>query len=197
MAAPETGNPVAPGMLDNPDAGHQANVFPPFDAHNFVPQLIWLVIIFGLLYWLMSRIALPRVAGILEARRARIARDLDDARTMQDQAQAASVAYDKTLAEAKARAQGLAQQTHDKLHAEGEAKRHALESDLNGKLSVAEKQIAETKDKAMATVSGIARDTASAIVQHLTGKTPDDEALNRATAPRFGTVRSDHHASRR
>ena len=183
MAAPETGNPIAPGVLDNPDAGHQANVFPPFDAHNFLPQLIWLAIIFGLLYVLMSRIALPRVANILEARRARIARDLDDARAMQDQAQAASAAYDKTLADAKARAQGLAQQTHDKLHAEAEAKRHALEDELNGKLAAAEKQIGETRDRAMSSVAGIARGAAAAIVQHITGAAPSDEALNRAAAP--------------
>ena len=183
MAAPETGNPIAPGVLDNPDAGHQANVFPPFDAHNFVPQLIWLVVIFGLLYWLMSRIALPRVEGILEARRSRIARDLDDARTMQDQAHAASVAYDKTLAEAKAGAQALAQATHDKLHAEAEARRHGLEAELNTKLAAAEKQIGETKDKAMSNVAGIARDAASAIVQHITGTAPSDDALNRATSP--------------
>jgi F-type H+-transporting ATPase subunit b len=182
MAAPETGSTIAPGVLDNPEAGHQVNVFPPFDAHNFLPQLIWLVIVFGLLYWLMSRIALPRVEGILEARRSRISRDLDDARAMQDQAQAASAAYDQTLAEAKARAQGLAQQTHDKLHVEAEARRHALESELNGKLAAAEAQIAQTKTRAMSSVDGIARDAAAAIVRHITGATLSEDAINRAAA---------------
>ncbi len=183
MAAPETGSTIAPGVLDNPDAGHQANVFPPFDAHNFLPQLIWLAIIFGALYWLMSRIALPRVADILEARRSRIARDLDDARLMQDQAHAASEAYDKTLADAKARAQGLAQQTHDKLHAEAEARRHRLEDELNAKLAAAERQIGETKVRAMSSVQSIARDAATSIVQHLTGNAPSEDALDRATQP--------------
>ena len=90
---------------------------------------------------------------------------------------------DKTLADAKARAQGLAQQTHDKLHAEAEAKRHALEDELNGKLSAAEKQIGATRDRAMSSVAGIARDTAAAIVQHITGAAPSDEALTRAVGP--------------
>jgi F-type H+-transporting ATPase subunit b len=184
MAAPASASDALPaGIVDNPDAGHQAAVFPPFDAHNFLPQLIWLAIIFGALYWLMSRIALPRVEGILEARKTRIAKDLDDSRAMQDQAQAAGVAYDKTLADAKVRAQALAQQTHDQLHAESESKRHALETELNTKLAAAEAQISDTKTRAMGNVDSIARNTASAIVQHLTGRSPSAEAISAAAKP--------------
>ncbi len=164
-------------VVNNPEAGHQTGVFPPFDAHSFVPQIIWLVIIFGALYWLMSRIALPRVENILEARSTRIATDLDDARRMQDQAHAASTAYDKTLADAKGRAQALAQDTHDKLHAESEAKRHALEDELNHKLAAAERQINDTRTRALGNVDAIARDTAALIVQHLTGTSPSADAL--------------------
>lgn len=174
---------LPPAVVDNPEAGHQTGVFPPFDAHNFVPQLVWLVIIFGALYWLMSRVALPRVETILDARRSRVSTDLDDARRMQDQAQAAGAAYDRTLADAKARAQGLAQQTHDTLHAGSEAKRRALEAELNAKLAAAEAQIADTKARAMGSVEGIARDAASAIVQHLTGKAPSPGGLPTAAAP--------------
>ena len=43
--------------------------FPPFDAHTFASQLFWLALAFIALYLLMSRIALPRIGSILEARR--------------------------------------------------------------------------------------------------------------------------------
>ena len=168
---------IPAAMIDNPDAGHQAGVFPPFDAHNFAPQIVWLVIVFGALYWLMSRVALPRVESILDARRNRIAKDLDEARSMQEQAHAAGLAYDKTLADAKGRAQALAQETHEKLHGESEARRHALESELNAKLAAAETQIADTRSRAMSNVEGIAKDAASVIVQHLTGRTPGPGAF--------------------
>lgn len=181
MATPETGSTLPAGVVDNPDAGHQAAAFPPFDAHNFLPQLVWLVIVFGALYWLMSRIALPRVAGILDARHNRIASDLDSARTMQDQAVAAGQAYDATLADAKARAQGVGQAAHDRLHAETEARRHSLEAGLNAKLAAAEAQITETKSRAMTNVDGIARETATAIVQHLTGRTPGADHIDAAS----------------
>ena len=154
--------------------------FPPFESSTFVSQIFWLVVVFGLLYWLMSRIALPRVGAILETRRGRIEGDLAEAERMQAQAKAASEAYDKKLADAKTNAQTVAQKTHETLLAESEARRHALEADLNGKLAAAEAQIAETKTRAMGSVEGIARDAAAAIVEHLTGKPVDPQALDSA-----------------
>ena len=181
MATPDP-NAAISAAENSPDLVHPAGVFPPFDAHNFVPQIIWLIIVFGALYWLMSRIALPRVGNILEARQSRIDGDLKDAARMQEQAAAASAAYDKTLADAKARAQTLAQQTHDKLHADTEAKRHALDTDLNAKLAAAEAQIAGTKAQAMTSVEGIARGAAAAIVEHLTGRAASQDAIDAAVA---------------
>ena len=174
--------PLSEAAAANPDlaTGHQENVFPPFDAHNFLPQLIWLAIIFGLLYLLMSRVALPRVESILDARRHRLAKDLDDAAAMQIQAKEAGEAYDRTLADARGRSQALAQETHDKLHAEAEAKRHAFESDLNAKLAATEAQIAETRTRAMANVSTIASEAAASLIEHVTGRAPSRDAVDAA-----------------
>ena len=152
-------------------------VFPPFESATFLSQIFWLVIIFGLLYLLMSRIALPRVGAILENRRSRIEGDLADAARMQAQATAAGTAYDARLADAKANAQALAQKTHEELLAADEAKRHALEEEINGRMAEAERQIGDTKARAMSNVEGIARDAASAIVEHLTGKPADPQAI--------------------
>lgn len=156
--------------------------FPPFESATYLSQIFWLVIVFALLYALMSRVALPRVGAILENRRSRIAGDLADAARMQEQAVAASAAYDAKLAEAKTRSQALAQQTHAALLAADETRRHALEDELNGKMAAAERQIAETKTRAMGNVEGIARDAAAAIVQHLTGKAADPQAIDAAVS---------------
>ena len=164
-----------------PGAGH-ADVFPPFDTTHFPSQLLWLVITFGALYLLMSKIALPRVAGILENRQSKITSDLDSATAMQKQAEDAGKAYEKTLADAKGKAQALAQETNAKLAAETEAKRKALDADLNAKIAAAETEIVSMKSRAMSNVDEIARDAASAIVQHLTGQTPDAGAIASAVA---------------
>ncbi len=165
-----------------PGGAHAKGPFPPFDPATFAPQLIWLALIFGALYLLMSRIALPRVAGILEARRSLIASDLDDAAAMQRKAQLTSATYDKTLADAKAKAQGVAQQTRDQLAADSAAKHKTLEAELHAKLAVAESAIAQTKAQAMTHVTEIATAAAADIVAHLTGKPADAQAIANALA---------------
>ena len=158
--------------------GH--GVFPPFDPSTYPSQILWFLIAFAILYALMSRIALPRVGEIKQMRRDKIAGELDEAKRLQAQADAAGAAYEKTLADAKARAQTLAQEMHAKLAAETASKRHELEADLNTRLAAAEAQIRDMKAKAMSNVSAIAREAAAQIVQHLTGRPADVNAIARA-----------------
>ena len=163
-------------------AAHEGGAFPPFDANNFAPQLVWLAITFGALYFLMSRVALPRVASILDNRQKKIATDLDDATKMRGKADEAGAAYEKTVAEAKGRAQATAQQTRDKVAAESDARRKALEAELNAKLATAETQIAATKAQAMSNVGAIAEEAAAAIVQQITGAAADPSKIAAAVA---------------
>jgi F-type H+-transporting ATPase subunit b len=164
--------------------GHPAegSAFPPFDQANFSSLLIWLVLTFGALYLLMSKIALPRIHDILHDRMATINADLKEANRMRHAADEAGVAQDKALSDAKARAQSLAQETHAALAAEADSKRHALEADLNAKLVAAEAQIADMKSRALANVGSIAEEATSAIVQRLTGKPADAAAVTAAVA---------------
>jgi len=157
-------------------------LFPPFDSANFASLLIWLALTFGLLYWLMSKLALPRVKGILDARAGKINGDLGVAGAKRKEADQAAADHQKTLADARTKAQALAQETYARLADEAEAKRHALEADLASKLSAAEAQIEATKAKAMGNVEQIAKETASAIVEHLTGKPADPESIAAAIA---------------
>ena len=170
------------GTLTPADENAGPGAFPPFDPANIAPQLVWLAILFGALYLLMSRIALPRVAGILEQRAGRISSDIDQAHAMQQQADEAGAAYDSTLADAKGRAQALAAQTHARLSGESEAKRSALETELNAKLATAEATIEATKAQAMSNVGAIATDAASAIVGRLMGRPADTAAIAKAVA---------------
>jgi F-type H+-transporting ATPase subunit b len=154
--------------------------FPPFETATYGGQLLWLAITFAALYFLLSRLVLPRLTGIIEGRRAVIARDLDDAAAMKTRAEEAGASYEKALSEARARAQALAQETRAKLTAESEAKRKVLEADLAKRMAEAEASIAGTKAQAMGNVRGIAIDTATAIVERLIGKAPAPQAVEAA-----------------
>jgi len=156
--------------------------FPPFNKETFASQLVWFVIFFVALYVLIGRFAIPRIGGIIEARRGRIEGDLAEANRLKEQSGEALSAYEKSLADARARAQALAGETRDKLSAEAEEQRKTLEGQLNVKLGEAEKTIAATKTAAMSNVRGIAVDTATAIVERLIGSAPSGSAVEAAVA---------------
>ena len=156
--------------------------FPPFNKETFASQLVWFAIFFVALYVIISRIAIPRIGGIVEARRNQVESDLAEANRLKERSDAALKAYEKSLADARARAQALASETRDKLNAEAEAARRELEAELNARIAKAEELIAATKVSAMANVHAIAVDTAVAIVERLIGTAPTGGAAQAAVA---------------
>jgi len=154
--------------------------FPPFESHTFASQLVWLVISFVALYLIVSRIALPRVGGILANRQKTIADDLAAAQKLRDESDSALKAYETELANARNKAQAIGAETRDKLNAQSEQERKALEDRLAVKLAEAEKTIATTRAAAMSNVRDIASDAAATIVQQLTGVQPDAKAVESA-----------------
>jgi F-type H+-transporting ATPase subunit b len=172
MAQTETPTQAQVGQ----ESGGHAS-FPPFASETFPSQLLWLVITFGALYYFMAKRALPKVGAVIQERKARIAKDLDEATAMQQKADAAAAAHQKALAEARAKAQALAQAARDQLAAESDAKRKALDEELATKFAAAERQIADTRAQAMANVGGIAREAAGAIVERLIGRPANLDAV--------------------
>ncbi|MGD9669143.1 MAG: F0F1 ATP synthase subunit B' [Hyphomicrobiaceae bacterium] len=144
--------------------------FPPLDPNHMAPQVIWLAITFAVLYWLLSKIALPRIGEVIEERRDRIQRDLDAAEALKSETEAAIRDYEQSLADARSKAGGIARETREKLAAQTDKKRHESEAQVNATISEAENRIAAMKNNALASVSDIAAETASAIVGKLIGE---------------------------
>ena len=161
------------------EGGHKAS-FPPFEKDTYASQLVSLLIAFVALYVIVSRVALPRVGGVIDARQNAIDGDVAAAQKLKDESDAALKAYEGELAAARSRAQAIGTETREKLSAASEAERKSLENQLAAKLAAAEKTIAETRESAMSNVRGIASDAAAAIVQQLTGKKPDARSLKSA-----------------
>jgi F-type H+-transporting ATPase subunit b len=157
---------------------HHEGVFPPFQTENFAPQLIWLVLIFGVLYILMSRIALPRVGGIIETRDAKIAADLDASRDMQSKAQAAAQANDEHLRRRREEAQAIGREAQQKIANEAAAQRTRAEADAAEKIRAAEERIGAAKTAALANVEQIALDAAASIIEKLTGVPAERDRLS-------------------
>ena len=162
--------PVAAGTEVPHGAEGHGKVFPPLDPSTVAPQLIWLGLTFVALYMLLQRVVIPRIGGVIEERRDRIQRDLDGAERLKGEVETAVKSYEKALADARANASGIARETRDRLAAEVDGERAQVEAQTAKKLAAAEARIADTKRKALSSVSEIAADIVGPVVRQLTGK---------------------------
>lgn len=150
---------------------------PQLNPESFPSQLFWLAVTFIILYVLMTWIGLPRLAGVLEARRRRREEDLARAAEMQAQAEAANQEFQRAMAEARAQAQAVLKETSDRLAAEAAERQRALAASLAEQIDEAERRIAATKQQALAEVRGIAVDVGRSVVEKLTGAAPDEAGV--------------------
>ncbi len=171
--------------------GAASDVFPPFDATTFPSQLLWLAITFVALYYLMARVALPRIAGILESRRDRIASDLDTAQRLKTDSDEAIKAYEQALNDARGKASTIGESARQEARQVADEKRAAIEEELAVKLTAAEQRIADIKSQAQREVGAIATEAAGLIVGKLTSL---DVSAEEAGAAVEAALRENEHA---
>src|ERR1700740_1888205 len=94
------------GAHTEAEGGHGGG-FPPFESSTFASQLVSLAIAFVALYLIVSRIALPRVGGVIDARQDAIDGDLQAAQKLKEESDSALKAYESELAAARSRAQTI------------------------------------------------------------------------------------------
>jgi F-type H+-transporting ATPase subunit b len=161
---------------------------PQLDVSTFVPQLFWLAVTFGLLLLLMARVGLPRVGGLIEARRRRVDEDLARAAQLKTEAEAALAAYQEALAKARAEAQAAVKETTDRMATEAAERQRQLSESLARQTAEAEQQIAAAKQRALSEMPEIATEVARSVAEKLIGSSADTAsvaaAVDRAIAAR-------------
>ena len=153
---------------------------PQLNPLDWAPQLIWLLITFGMLYLLMVYVALPRIGAVIEARADHIAKDLATADKLRRETEEAIAAYEQALAEAKQEAHAIIEAGRTKLKEETAAERAKLDNQLGKKSAEAEARINEAKISAMREVNAVAADVASDIVRRLIGVAPGKAEIDQA-----------------
>jgi F-type H+-transporting ATPase subunit b len=140
-------------------------------------QVFWLAISFGILYLMLSRSVLPRIGGVIEDRRDKIADDLDEANRLQRQAEEAQERHEKALADARAKAHAIAAETRERMTEEQAQRAEAAEAEFAKKTGEAEERILAATNAALGNVKTVAGDAASALVEKLTGSAPSETAV--------------------
>lgn len=149
------------------DAGGSAVGMPQLCGDWIGNQVFWLIITLVVIYFILARVALPRIASVLAERQGTITNDIAAAETLKRKAEEAEDAYQKALADARSEAQGIAQQARDAIKADLDDALAKADAEIAAKAAESEKAISEIRASAMENVQVVAKDTAAAIVQAL------------------------------
>ncbi|MEM6761069.1 MAG: F0F1 ATP synthase subunit B' [Pseudomonadota bacterium] len=174
-------------MADNTDAAQaaaNAPGMPQLNPEYFGNQIFWLLVTLVVIYFVLSRVALPRIAGILAERQGTITNDIAAAQDLKVKAQEAEAAYDKALADARAEAQRIAGETRAAIQADLDTAIEKADAEIAAKAAESEKAIADIREGAQQAVEDVAQDTATDIVALMGGKA-DAKAITAAVTARM------------
>jgi len=161
-------------------ATEHAQGMPQLDFSTFPNQIFWLVLALLAIYFILSRVALPRIAGVLADRHGTIQRDLDQAEEMKRKAQEAEAAYEQALADAKSQAAEIVAETKAEIAKEVEAATAKADAEIAAKSAEAESAIAEIRASATQSIEKVATATAAEIVKAVTGGKADAKSVGAA-----------------
>jgi F-type H+-transporting ATPase subunit b len=151
---------------------HGSGGLPQFEFQHWFGQIVYLIFLFALLYFLIAKVFAPRLRRVFDEREQTISTAIATARQVQaeaaDQAEAAKAEVDQARASSRATAAAAKARVTD----EANARAAAEEAVVAARIAEAETAIGKTRDAAMGNVAAIASDTAGAIVERLTGKAP-------------------------
>jgi F-type H+-transporting ATPase subunit b len=158
---------------------------PQLDFTTFPSQIFWLIVALVALYYIVSKVALPKIVGGIEERHDAIEDDLDRAAEFKRRAQEAEKAYDAALAAARAKGQAIAAEARAAMQKDVDAAVAKADAEIAARTAESEKRIAEIRDSAMASVEAVAKDTALALVQAIAPEAAKADAVNAAVQSRL------------
>lgn len=152
--------------------GEGGGGLPQFEFQHWFGQIVYLIFLFAILYWLMAKVFVPRLRGVIDQRAATIADAVQTARQVQAEAAGQAEAAKAEVEAARAASRATAAAAKARVTDAANARAAEEEAVVNARIAEAETAIGKTRDAAMTNVASIASDTAAAIVERLTGKAP-------------------------
>ena len=151
---------------------HESGGLPQFEFQHWFGQIVYLIFLFAILYWLIAKVFAPRMRRVFDERASTISTAVETARQVQAEAAGQAEAAKAEVEAARASSRATAAAAKARVTDEANARAAAEEAVVDARIAEAEAAIGKTRDAAMTNVGAIASDTAAAIVERLTGKAP-------------------------
>ncbi|MGF1627022.1 MAG: F0F1 ATP synthase subunit B' [Alphaproteobacteria bacterium] len=155
---------------------------PQFDPSSFPSQIFWLVVLFALLYRILTTLILPRMTATLELRQRTVSDNLERAETAKAEAEAVLEAYERALAGARTQAHETLKAAQEAIGEESARREQAQAAEVAEKIQAAEQRIAAAAQAAKAQVGEAVAEVTADLVARISGKKPTDAQVAAAVS---------------
>ena len=171
------------------DAAHAAEAssgeMPQLDFATFPNQIFWLVVSIVVLYFIVSKVALPRIGSVIEDRHNAVSKDIEQAADFKRKAEEAEAAYNAALTEARSQAMRIAGEAKAEIKADVDAAIAKADAEIAAKSAESAVRIDEIRASALKSIEEVAGIAAIDIVAAIMPSATDDKALKAAVAARL------------
>ena len=150
---------------------------PQLDPEFWVSQIFWLIITFGILYLVLSKLILPKISENLETRKSQVLDNLELAEKQRNDSEAKLKEFENIILKSKTEAKNLFNESRKKLLEDINKKRQKLEEELDKEIKIVESEIEELKIKSPDKINKIAIETSSDLINQLIGANINNSSI--------------------
>jgi len=151
---------------------------PQLNPEFWVSQIVWLVLTFGFLYIILSKLILPKISDNLETRKSQILENIETAETQREESEKKLKEFEKIILESKLEAKNYFNEARQKILDDINSKRIALEKDIDEEISAAEKEVNNLKITSSEKIKSIAVETSSELIKRLIGEEANSSSIS-------------------
>ena len=150
---------------------------PQLDPEFWFSQIFWLVVTFGILYLVLSKLILPKISDNLETRKSQVLDNLELAEKQRNDSEAKLKEFDNIILKSKIEAKNLFNESRKKLLEDINKKRQNLENEIDKEVKIVEGEIEELRNKSPEKINKIAIETSSDLINQLIGTNINNSSI--------------------
>ena len=151
---------------------------PQLNPEFWFSQIFWLIITFGIMFILLSKLVLPKISENLEVRKAQITENIEAAEKQREESDKMLKEYDQLIINSKNEAKNYFNKAREKILKDVDKKRENLEKEINEEINKAEKEILDLKNKSPEKIRKIAVETSSDLIKQLIGVEVNNSSIS-------------------
>ncbi len=150
---------------------------PQLNPEFWISQIFWLIITFGILFVVLTKVILPKISDNLETRKSQILENIETADKQKEESQKKIDEYEKIILDSKLKAKSYFNKAREKILDDINKKRAALEKDLDEEISEVEKELSDLKNKSGEKINKIAAETSAELIKELIGEEVNSSSI--------------------